>query len=76
LGFGLGFAVEIEQPRTMLGTKGWYFWGGMASTLFWIDPIEQLAGIFLTQLMPSSTYAVRHEIRTLTYAAMAESYAR
>lgn len=77
VGFGLGFAVTIDQPRTMiLGSNGEFTWGGMASTLFWVDPTEQLVGIFLTQLMPSSTYAVRRELRTLTYAAMTESYAR
>jgi CubicO group peptidase (beta-lactamase class C family) len=76
VGFGLGFAVTIDQPRTMiLGSNGEFTWGGMASTLFWVDPREQLIGIFLTQLMPSSTYAVRRELRTLTYAAMTESYA-
>lgn len=75
VGFGLGFAVTIDQPRTMiLGTNGEFMWGGMASTMFWVDPREQLVGIFLTQLMPSSTYPVRRELRTLTYAAMTESY--
>ncbi len=74
VGFGLGFAVTVDQPRTqILGSNGEYTWGGMASTLFWIDPREQLIGIFLTQLMPSSTYPVRREVRTLTYAAMTES---
>ncbi len=77
VGFGLGFAVTIDQPRTMiLGSAGEFTWGGMASTLFWVDPREQLIGIFLTQLMPSSTYAVRRELRTLTYAAMTESYVK
>jgi len=76
VGFGLGFAVTIDQPRTLiLGTTGEFTWGGMASTLFWIDPVEQLIGLFLTQLMPSSTYTVRRDLRTLTYAAMTESYA-
>jgi CubicO group peptidase (beta-lactamase class C family) len=74
VGFGLGFAVTIDQPRTMiLGSNGEFTWGGMASTLFWVDPREELVGIFLTQLMPSSTYSVRRELRTLTYAAMTES---
>jgi CubicO group peptidase (beta-lactamase class C family) len=74
VGFGLGFAVTIDQPRTMiLGSDGEFTWGGMASTLFWVDPREELVGIFLTQLMPSSTYTVRRELRTLTYAAMTES---
>jgi CubicO group peptidase (beta-lactamase class C family) len=77
VGFGLGFAVTIDQPRTMiLGSPGEFTWGGMASTLFWIDPREELVGVFLTQLMPSSTYTVRRELRTLTYAAMTESYSK
>jgi CubicO group peptidase (beta-lactamase class C family) len=77
IGFGLGFAVAIDQPRTLLlGSDGEYFWGGLATTLFWIDPHEQVIGIFLTQLTPSSTYTVRREIRTLTYAAMTESYVK
>jgi CubicO group peptidase (beta-lactamase class C family) len=75
VGFGLGFAVTIHQPSTLiLGSTGEYTWGGLASTLFWVDPAEQLVGIFLTQLMPSTTYNVRRELRTLTYAAMTESY--
>jgi len=76
IGFGLGFSVTIDQPRTLiLGSNGEFNWGGLATTAFWVDPSEQLIGIFLTQLMPSSTYAVRRELRTLTYAAMSESYA-
>lgn len=77
VGFGLGFAVTVDQPRTMiLGSNGEFTWGGMASTLFWVDPVEQVTGIFLTQLTPSSTYTVRRDLRTLTYAAMTESYAK
>jgi CubicO group peptidase (beta-lactamase class C family) len=76
LGFGLGFAVTVDQPRTLIpGSQGEFTWGGMASTLFWIDPRERLIGIFLTQLMPSTTYPIRREVRTLTYAAMTESLA-
>jgi CubicO group peptidase (beta-lactamase class C family) len=76
VGFGLGFAVTVDQPRTLiLGSNGEFTWGGLASTLFWVDPREELIGIFLTQLMPSSTYTVRREVRTLTYAAMTESRA-
>jgi CubicO group peptidase (beta-lactamase class C family) len=71
VGFGLGFAV-VEQPhRTLIpGSKGDLSWGGMASTFFWIDPAEDLIGIFMTQLIPSSTWPVRRQLRTLTYAAL------
>ncbi|MDB5984248.1 MAG: serine hydrolase [Pseudomonas sp.] len=74
LGFGLGFAVTIDQARTMnSGSLGEFFWGGMASTGFWIDPVEDLAVVFMTQLMPSSAYPIRRELRTLVYAALTES---
>jgi CubicO group peptidase (beta-lactamase class C family) len=76
LGFGLGFAMTVDQARTKnIGSLGEYFWGGMASTAFWIDPVEDLAVVFLTQLMPSSSYPIRRELRTLVYSAFTESAA-
>ncbi len=53
------------------GSAGDYSWGGMASTYFWIDPREQLIVIFMTQLMPSTLYNLRRELRTLVYSAFA-----
>jgi len=74
VGFGLGFAVTLDATRTMLpGSIGDYFWGGAASTYFWIDPKEELITVFMTQLMPSSTYAIRRELRTLVYSAFSEA---
>lgn len=73
VGFGLGFGVTIDPAATMLaGSKGDFFWGGAASTFFWVDPVEDLAVVFLTQLLPSSAYPVRRELRTLVYAALTE----
>jgi CubicO group peptidase (beta-lactamase class C family) len=70
VGFGLGFAVTMDPARTLIpGTAGDFSWGGMASTYFWIDPREQLIVIFMTQLMPSATYPIRRELRTLVYSA-------
>jgi CubicO group peptidase (beta-lactamase class C family) len=72
IGFGLGFACNIDPAATLLpGSKGEFYWGGMYSTAFTIDPVEDLIMIFMTQLMPSSTYPVRREIRTMMYAALA-----
>jgi CubicO group peptidase (beta-lactamase class C family) len=74
IGFGLGFAVVIDPPRTLIpGSRGDFSWGGAASTYFWIDPREELATIFMTQLMPSTTYTIRRELRTLVYSAFTES---
>ncbi len=74
VGFGLGLAVTINPAQTLLpGSAGEYFWGGLASTAFWIDPAEELITIFMTQLMPSSTYPIRRELRTMVYAAITDS---
>ncbi len=73
VGFGLGFAVTTDPAKTLIpGSRGEYFWGGAASTFFWIDPVEQLTCVFMTQLLPSSTYPVRRELRTLVYSALAD----
>jgi len=73
IGFGLGFSVMLDPARAqILGTPGECAWGGAASTAFWIDPAEELAVIMLTQLMPSSTYPIRRELRVLTYQAIVD----
>ncbi len=73
VGFGLGFSVMLDPTRAqILGTPGEHAWGGAASTAFWVDPQEELIVIFMTQLMPSSSYPVRRELRTLTYAALTD----
>jgi CubicO group peptidase (beta-lactamase class C family) len=72
IGFGLGFSVVIEPAKTMIPASiGESAWGGMASTAFWLDPKEDLFVIFMTQLMPSSTYPIRRQLRTLIYSALA-----
>lgn len=71
LGFGLGFAVVLDRAKTMTpGNVGEYFWGGAASTAFWIDPKDQIAAVLMTQLLPSSAYPIRHQLRTLVYSAL------
>ncbi|MFN5881428.1 MAG: serine hydrolase domain-containing protein [Burkholderiales bacterium] len=73
VGFGLGFAVVFDPVRAMVpSSPGEYYWGGAASTAFWIDPVEDIAVIFMTQLLGSSTYPVRRELRTLVYSALLE----
>ena len=71
IGFGLGFSVMLDPAKAnVIGTPGEYAWGGAASTAFWIDPVEDMTVIFLTQLMPSSTYPLRRELKVLTYQAL------
>ena len=73
IGFGLGFAVLIDPTRAqLLGTTGEYYWGGAASTAFFVSPAEDLAVVFLTQLRPSSSYPIRRELRIATYQAITD----
>ena len=70
-GFGLGFAVLLDPAvAQVIGTPGEYYWGGAASTAFFINPAEDLIMIFLTQLRPSSTYPIRRELRAAIYSAI------
>lgn len=74
VGFGLGFATTIAPAATLIpGSAGDFFWGGAASTFFWVDPQEDLIALFLTQLLPSSAYPVRRQLRTMVYGALTES---
>ncbi|MEM9564359.1 MAG: serine hydrolase domain-containing protein [Actinomycetota bacterium] len=71
VGFGLGFSVIVDPAETqVLCSPGEFAWGGAASTLFWVDPVEDLAVVGLTQLMPSSAYPIRQELKALVYAAL------
>ena len=74
IGFGLGFAVTMRPAETLIaGSAGEYNWGGAATTSFWIDPAEELIAIFMTQVLPSSAYPIRRELRSMVYAAITES---
>ncbi len=77
IGFSIGCGVNINVARTRLpGTLGEYFWGGAASTAFWIDPKEDLAVVFMTQVIGSEArLTLRRDLRTLVYSAMTESFA-
>lgn len=74
VGFGLGFSVTMDPAQTLIpGSAGEYAWGGAATTSFWIDPAEDLIAIFMTQVLPSSAYPVRRELRSLVYSAITDS---
>ena len=71
IGFGLGFSVNLDPVAThTLGSAGEIAWGGAASTAFWVDPVEDVTAVFLTQLLPSSTYPLRSQLRQLVYSAL------
>ena len=75
-GFGLGFAMVIDPAKTLMpASKGEFYWGGAYSTAFFVDPVERITCVFMTQLYPSSTYPVRRQLKTLIYSALTDSYA-
>jgi CubicO group peptidase (beta-lactamase class C family) len=72
VGFGLGFATTLGEVRAgVLGADDFY-WGGMASTMFWVDPKEDLVVIFMTQLVPSSSFNFRGQLKNLVYSAIVD----
>jgi CubicO group peptidase (beta-lactamase class C family) len=77
IGFSIGCGVNVNVAKSRLpGTTGEYFWGGAASTAFWIDPKEELAVVFMTQVIGSDArLTLRRDLRTMVYSAMTESYA-
>lgn len=73
IGFGLGVSVTIEPGLTKTAcNQGDYGWGGMASTVFWVDPVYDMVAIFFTQLVPSSSYPNRKELRALAYSSLVD----
>jgi CubicO group peptidase (beta-lactamase class C family) len=70
-GFGLGFSVMLDPVAAgVVGSPGTYAWGGAASTIFWIDPAEELIVIFLTQLFPSRTFNFRGQLQSIVYPSL------
>jgi CubicO group peptidase (beta-lactamase class C family) len=72
VGFGLGFATTLGSVAS--GSMGGndYYWGGAASTIFWIDPKEDLVVIFMTQLMPSGTFNFRGQLKNIVYSSIVD----
>ena len=70
VGFGLGFASTMGQVQTGTPGAGDYYWGGAASTIFWVDPKEDLSVVFMTQLMPSGTFNFRGQLKSIIYASI------
>lgn len=71
VGFGLGFSVVIDPATSnVVDSVGEYAWGGAASTYFWVDPVEELIVIFMTQLIPSSSYPIRRQLKQLVYQSL------
>ena len=73
MGFGLSMAVSQGPSSTgVIGSSGEYMWGGAASTIFWVDPAEDMFVVFMTQLLPSGTFNFRDQLKTLIYPAIVD----
>jgi CubicO group peptidase (beta-lactamase class C family) len=72
-GFGLTVAVGLGPARTqVIGSAGDFMWGGWASTIFWVDPDEDLVVVFMTQFAPSGTFNFRSQLKALVYPAIVD----
>ena len=73
LGFGLGFSVMTDPIKAcIVGSRGEYSWGGWASTVFWIDPGEDMVVMQLAQPVPSDRYPLRRELKVLAYQTIVD----
>jgi CubicO group peptidase (beta-lactamase class C family) len=71
VGFGLGVSVTVDPVKAKVpGSRGEFGWGGAASTAFWVDPVEDMTALFLTQLLPSSTHPLRSQMKLLVHQAL------
>jgi CubicO group peptidase (beta-lactamase class C family) len=73
IGFGLGVSVVVDAVAgKMLMHEGEFAWGGLASTAFYVDPAAEVTAMFFTQLLPSSTYPIRSQLRALVNQALVD----
>jgi CubicO group peptidase (beta-lactamase class C family) len=71
IGYGFGMSVVVDPGRTAMRTHmGEYGWGGHASTAFFVDPGNEVTAVFMTQLIPSGSYPIRSELRSLVADAL------
>ena len=73
VGFGLLGSVTLDPLTAKVpGSRGEFGWGGAASTFFWVDPVEDLTCVFMTQLMPSNTHPIRSQLKQLVHQALVD----
>jgi CubicO group peptidase (beta-lactamase class C family) len=73
VGFGLGFSVVDDPVKNKVPASiGEFAWGGAASTAFWVDPVDDISVVFLTQLLPSSTHPIRSQLKQLVSQALVD----
>jgi CubicO group peptidase (beta-lactamase class C family) len=72
VGFGLGFACTLDRVKSGTIAAGDFYWGGAASTIFWVDDQEDLVVVFMTQLMPSGAFNFRGQLKSIIYSSIVE----
>jgi CubicO group peptidase (beta-lactamase class C family) len=72
VGFGLGFASTLDEVSTGNLGAGDYYWGGAASTIFFVDAKEDMTMVFMTQLMPSGTFNFRGQLKSIIYSSIVD----
>ena len=72
VGFGLGFATTLDTVKSGSIAAGDFYWGGAASTIFWVDDVEDLVVVFMTQLMPSGAFNFRGQLKSIVYSSIVE----
>jgi len=74
-GYGFGFTMAVSHgagKTGVIGSDGEYYWGGAAGTRFWIDPKEQMIGIFMIQILPHTNLTYGSQFRQLAYQAVSD----
>ncbi len=72
VGFGLGFACTLDSVTSGSIVGSDWYWGGAASTIFWVDAKDDLAVVFMTQLMPSGAFNFRGQLKSIIYSSIAD----
>jgi CubicO group peptidase (beta-lactamase class C family) len=70
VGFGIDFAVRVAPPKSAAennGVVGEFFWDGLASTVFWVDPANQLTAVLFTQMLPFDPVRLHKSFRDAVY---------
>jgi CubicO group peptidase (beta-lactamase class C family) len=73
LGWGLGFQLRLDVGDAGApGSAGEFGWGGAYHSTYWVDPVEKLVVVYLTQVIPATGLDDQGKLRALVYAAITE----
>lgn len=78
VGFGIDFAVRVAPPKDASessGQVGEFFWDGAASTLFWVDPKNEITAVLFTQFRPFDKIKLHKTFRDAVYHNIPEALA-